>query len=171
MAVAKKITNDTMVQCKNGTHGPLIYDSSRNTVSVEWGEFGEVQDLEYGELLIMRGTQPRFFRDNWILIDDADVLRKLGVERYYKNSLTSENFDEVFKWEPDKIRSEVPKMSDGMKDSIRIRAKELLKDEKLDSRSIIKAFNEVFDCDLEEELMLEKKPEKTRKTVETVTIK
>ena len=171
MAVAKKITNDTMVQCKNGTHGPLIYDSSRNTVSVEWGEFGEVQDLEYGELLIMRGTQPRFFRDNWILIDDADVLRKLGVELYYKNSLTSENFVEVFKWEPDKIRAEVPKMSDGMKDSIRIRAKELLKDEKLDSRSIIKAFNEVFDCDLEEELMLEKKPEKTRKTVETVTIK
>ena len=72
--------------------------------------------MDYAELLVMRGSQPRFFRDNWILIEDANVLRKLGVERYYKNALTTENFDEVFKWTPDEIREKVPKMSEGMRD-------------------------------------------------------
>ena len=80
MATAK-ITNETMVECKNGTHGNLFYASTRNPgYTVEWTEFGEVQEMDYAELLVMRGSQPRFFRDNWILIEDANVLRKLGVD-------------------------------------------------------------------------------------------
>ena len=172
MATAK-ITNESMVECKNGTHGNLFYASTRNPgYTVEWTEFGEVQEMDYAELLVMRGSQPRFFRDNWILIEDANVLRKLGVERYYKNALTTENFDEVFKWTPDEIREKVPKMSEGMRDSIRIRAKEMLKADQLDSRAMIKALNDVLDCDLEESVALEapKKPRTRKSGVEIVTI-
>jgi len=106
------------------------------------------------------------------LIEDANVLRKLGVERYYKNALTTENFDEVFKWTPDEIREKVPKMSEGMRDSIRIRAKEMLKADQLDSRAMIKALNDVLDCDLEESVALEapKKPRTRKSGVEIVTI-
>ena len=44
MATAK-ITNETMVECKNGTHGNLFYASTRNPgYTVEWTEFGEVQE-------------------------------------------------------------------------------------------------------------------------------
>lgn len=170
MAV-KKITNSTMIECKNGVHGPLIYISSRTAgYMVEWEEFGEVQEIEYGELVAMRGSQPRFFRDNWILIEDADVLKQLGVSQHYRNSLTTENFDEVFHWSASKIRSDVPKMSEGMRDSIRMRAKELMKQDGLDSRAVIKALNDVLHCDLEEETKLDvKKPAK--KEMEVVTIK
>lgn len=60
MAIAK-ITNETMVECKNGTHGNLFYASTRNPgYTVEWTEFGEVQEMDYAELLVMRGSQPRF---------------------------------------------------------------------------------------------------------------
>lgn len=171
MAVTKKITNDTMVECKNGVHGPLIYVSGRNAgYVVEWEDFGEVQDIDYGELLIMRGSQPRFFRDNWILIEDAEVLKKLGVDRYYKNALTTENFDDVFHWSAADIRSKVPEMSAGMRDSIRVRAKELVKSGELDSRSVIKALNEVLHCDLEEDIALETKKPSAKKPVETFTI-
>ena len=171
MAAAKRITNDTMVQCKNGTHGPLIYVSSRNAgYIVEWQEFGEIQDIDYGELLAMRGSQPRFFRDNWILIEDAEVLRKLGMDRYYKNALTTENFDEVFHWTASDIREKVPKMSDGMKDSIRVRAKELVKSGELDSRSVIKALNEVLSCNLEEDIEFETKKSSRKKTVEVFNV-
>ncbi len=170
MAV-KKITSSTMVECKNGVHGPLIYISSRTAgYMIEWEEFGEVQEIEYGELVAMRGSQPRFFRDNWILIEDAEVLKALGVAQHYRNALTTENFDDVFSWDAAKIRSDVAKMSDGMKDSIRMRAKELIKADKIDSRNVIKALNEVLNCDLEEEVQLDtKKPAK--KTVEVTTIK
>lgn len=168
-----KITNETMVECRNGTHGNLFYASNRNPgYTVEWTEFGEMQELEYAELVNMRGSQPRFFRDNWILIEDANVLHKLGVERYYKNALTTENFDEIFKWTPEDVREKVPKMSDGMRDSIRIRAKELLKVDGIDSRSMVKALSDALGCDLEEAVELEapKKSRVRKGAVEVVTV-
>lgn len=171
MAASRKITNDTMIECKNGVHGPLIYVSGRNAgYVVEWENFGEVQDIDYGELLTMRGSQPRFFRDNWILIEDAEILKKLGVDRYYKNALTTENFDDVFHWSADEIRSKVATMSNGMKDSIRVRAKELVETGELDSRSAIKAFNEVLHCNLEEDVELEAKKPNAKKAVEVITV-
>ena len=95
----------------------------------------------------------------------ARFLKALGVAQHYRNALTTENFDDVFSWDAAKIRSDVAKMSDGMKDSIRMRAKELIKEDKIDSRNVIKALNEVLNCDLEEEVQLDtKKPAK--KTVE-----
>ena len=171
MAV-KKITSNTIVECKNGVHGPLIYISSRTAgYTVEWEDFGDIQEIEYGELVAMRGSQPRFFRDNWILIEDAEVLKQLGVSQYYRNALTTENFDEVFYWSADKIHSDVPKMSEGMHDSIRMRAKELMKADGLDSRSVIKALNEVLHCDLEEELQLDTKKPVKKASVVVETIK
>jgi len=146
-----RITNDTLIECKNGVMGPLIYKSNLNTgYVVEWSEFGEVQELEYRELVAMRGTQRKFFENNWILIEDAEVLRKLGVERYYKNALTTENFDSVFKMSADEIKTTVPNLSSGTKEAIRVKAMAMIKDGTFDSRSAIKALSEVLDCELEE---------------------
>lgn len=149
----KRITGDTLVECKNGTMGALIYVSNRNLgYTVEWSEFGEVQEIEFSELQAMRGAQRRFFEDNWILIEDADVLKKLGVERFYKNALTTENFDSVFEMDAQQIKEKVSVMSDGMKDAVRVRAKEKIASGELDSRSVIKALGEAVGVDLEEVL-------------------
>ena len=44
---AVEITNDTMVECRNGTAGTLIYKSLLNPgYTVEWDQFGDVQELE-----------------------------------------------------------------------------------------------------------------------------
>ena len=153
MATQKKITNDYIVDVKNGTHGSLIYHSNRSLgYTVEWSEFGEVQQIEFGELVAMRGSQRRFFEQNWILIEDAEILKKLGVDRYYINALTTDNFDSVFKMSADEIKEKVSKMSDGLKESIRLRAVELIKSGELDSLSAIKALGEVLGCDLNETL-------------------
>lgn len=147
----REITNETPVVCKNGTHGNLIYKSTRNLgYEIEWSEFGEEQQIEFGELLVMRGSQRRFFEDNWIIIEDQEVLKRLGVERFYKDVPEIEKFDELFKEEPTKLKEKISGMSAGMKDSIRIRAKELIMDGKLDSMAVIKAVGEAVGCDLTE---------------------
>ena len=51
-----------------------------------------------------------------------------------------------------------------------MRAKELIKADKIDSRNVIKALNEVLNCDLEEEVQLDTK-KLAKKTVEVTTIK
>jgi len=149
--VHNEIQNDTPVVCKNGTRGNLIYKSTRNLgYEVEWNEFGEEQQIEFGELLSMRGSQRRFFEENWILIDDPEVIKKLGVERYYKNVPSVDGFDDIFSLSPEKLKEKVSSMSNGMKDSIAMRAKELIEDGVIDSRATIKAISEAVGKDIEE---------------------
>lgn len=145
------ITNNTPVICRNGTRGNLIYKSTRNLgYEVEWSEFGEEQQIEFGELLVMRGSQRRFFEDNWIIIDDPEVVKKLGVGKYYKNVPSVEDFDDIFDLPADELKETISQMSDGMKDSVRIRARELLQDGVIDSRSTINAIQEATGFDIVE---------------------
>ena len=145
------ITNDTMVECRSGCAGNLIYKSKLNPgYVVEWDDFGDVQEMEYRELVSMRGNQRRFFEENWILIDDPAVIKKLGVERYYKNSLTSDDFEDVFTMSADDIKEIVPTLPGGTKDAIASEAKKKIESGELDSRSAIKALEDSLDVELEE---------------------
>lgn len=146
-----EITNDTMVECRNGTAGNLIYKSQLNQgYTVEWNAFGDVQEIEYRELVSMRGNQRRFFEENWILIDNPAVIKKLGVERYYKNSLTTDSFDDVFTMSVDEIKEVVPTLPGGTKDAIAAKAKEKIETGELDSRSAIKALEDSLSVELED---------------------
>lgn len=147
------ITNETMIECRNGTAGVLIYKSQLNPgYTVEWDSFGDVQELEYRELVSMRGNQRRFFEENWILIDNPAVIKKLGVERYYKNSLTTDDFDDVFTMSAEKIKEIVPSLPGGTKDAIISEAKKKIETGELDSRSTIKALEETLSVELEDSI-------------------
>ena len=146
-----EITNETMVECRNGTAGTLIYKSTLNPgYTVEWEAFGDVQEMEYRELVSMRGNQRRFFEENWILIDDPAIIKKLGVERYYKNSLTTDNFNDVFTMPADEIKKIVPTLPGGTKDAIASEAKKKIETGELDSRSAIKALEDTLSVELED---------------------
>lgn len=148
---AAEITNDTMIECRSGTAGNLIYKSSLNPgYTVEWEDFGDIQEIEYRELVSMRANQRRFFEDNWILIDDPAVIKKLGVVRYYQNSLTTDDFEDVFTMTADEIKEIVPTLPGGTKDAIASEAKKKIESGELDSRSAIKALEDSLDVELEE---------------------
>ena len=136
---------NTMVSCKNGTHGQLIYVSKKQFgYQIIWNNFGDEEFLELGELVTMRNTARRFFEDNWILIDDIDVLRFLDVDKFYKNSLTVETFDSIFDETPETIIKKISLMSNGLKETVAIRARELVDSKELDSRKRIEAIEQVL---------------------------
>lgn len=148
---AAEITNDTMIECRSGTAGNLIYKSSLNPgYTVEWEDFGDIQEIEYRELVSMRANQRRFFEDNWILIDDPAVIKKLGVGRYYQNSLTTDDFEDVFNMSAEEIKEIVPTLPGGTKDAIASEAKKKIDSGELDSRSAIKALEDSLDVELED---------------------
>lgn len=148
---AAEITNETMVECRSGVSGNLIYKSSLNPgYVVEWSGLGEIQEMEYRELVSMRGNQRRFFEENWILIDDPAVIKKLGVGHYYQNSLSTDDFEDVFNMSADEIKEIVPTLPGGTKDAIASEAKKKIDSGELDSRSAIKALEDSLDIELED---------------------
>ena len=109
----KKIPLDTNISCKSAVRGTLTYLSKRMAgYQVMWNDFGDEEFLEFQELMSMRNTDLRFFKDNWIVIEDSDeytaqeIMDALRVSQYYKANVDIDNFDSLFTESPDKIKTD-----------------------------------------------------------------
>lgn len=154
-----KLEDSVLITVKSNVFGKLIFKNNKTGDIIKWLEFGETQELSIGDLRSMKGTQRRFFSDNWIIIEGVydegyedvtpeDVYKTLQVSQYYEELLCPKNINDVFNWSAKDIKSKVPNMSSGVKESLIIKANELVETEVLDSLSKIKALEEVLSCEL-----------------------
>lgn len=150
-----KIPADTLISCRSGVRGELRYISKRlNGMQYVWNDFGDENTIEFEELMSMRNTDLRFFTDNWVIIEDSDeftadeIYEALKVSQYYKTVLSIDNFDSLFNETPEKIISIVSNMSNGLKDTIAIRAKQLYNSGVLDSRKRTEALEKALGIEL-----------------------
>jgi len=152
----KKIPLDTDISCRSAVRGNLTYISKRMAgYQVVWNDFGDEEPIELQELISMRNTDLRFFKDNWIIIDDSEgytaqeIMDYIKVSQYYNKNLNIDNFDSLFNESPDKIKEIVSTMSSGLKDTVAMRAKQLYNAGTLDSRKRIEALEESLGVELE----------------------
>ena len=137
--VVKKTELDPnmFVPVRNGFNGKLIYKSRKTGERYVWERFGEEQDMELRELRACKTSYKAFYENNWFLIDDPEVIEYLGVERYYKNALTYEDFDALFQLTPEEIEKKIDGLSAGQKSSLTYRAKQLIGEGGIDSIKVI----------------------------------
>lgn len=154
-----KLEDSVLITVKSNVFGKLIFKNNKTGDIIKWLEFGEIQELSIGDLRSMKGTQRRFFSDNWIIIEGVydegyedvtpeDIYKTLQVSQYYEEVLCPKNINDVFNWSASDIKSKVPNMSSGVKESLIIKANELIEAEVLDSLSKIKSLEEVLNCEL-----------------------
>lgn len=153
VTIAKRITKkdiplNTLVDCKNLTRGKLIYISKKQSgYQITWGSHGDIEPIELSELISMRNSQRGFFENNWISMDE-DIIRYLGVERYYQNVPNIDDFDTLFEKDIDDMEKIISNFSKGLKESVAIRASELISNGSLDSRKRIETLEKILSVEL-----------------------
>ena len=135
----------------NGFHGRLTYVGKQSGITVDWEGFGDVQSIELKEIKSAFASQKKFFKENWWLFDDPDVIEFLRAEEFYKNALNSENFDDIFKMKPEEIEQIISGMTKGQKRSLGYRAIELINSGELDSRKTIDVLQKFIGFEIIEE--------------------
>ena len=146
--VRQNLDPNTYVTVKNGFNGTLVYKSKRTGERFIWEAFGDEQEIELNELKSAKNSYKAFFINNWFLFDDPEVIEWLGIERYYKNALTANNFDKVFKKSPDEIKKVIGGLSEGQKKSVIYRARQLISEGKIDSIKVITTLEESLGVEL-----------------------
>lgn len=137
---------DTYVPCVSMVkNGKLVYTSKRQLgYNVIWAQFGDVQYIELKELMAMRSTDVSFFVENWIVIEDSfemkdEVLKKLHVTEMYRNAIGSEDVETLFVLPIDEMIKRIAAMTNSMRESVYLQAKEYVASENLDSIKRVKA--------------------------------
>lgn len=148
--VPKDIDQSTLVYVRNGFHGKLVYISPRTGERFFWDDFGDEQSMELRELRNAKSSAKKFFENNWFMFDEDNVwvISYLGVENYYKHTLTIENFDDIYKLPPDKLKEAIGKLSKGQKRSVAYRASQLVLNQEIDSLKTIAALEESLGIEL-----------------------
>lgn len=156
-----KLDDDVVISVKSNIFGKLIYINHKTGDETTWENMGDTQPLSVSDLRAMKAKQTMFFKENWITIDaieDADsdyddvevseIYDALQISQYYKDFICPDNLNVVFNWSVDEIKNKLPRMTRSVKESIAIRANELIKEGILDSISKLKAIEEVLGCEL-----------------------
>ncbi len=148
--VAKEIDPNQIVVVRSGFHGRLVYKSPRTREKFVWGEFGADQEMELRELRNAKSANKKYFENNWFMFDEAFewVIGYLGLTQYYKNALSIEDFDALFKNSPSEIEKVIAKLSNGQKKSVGYRAKQLIAEGEIDSNKAIAALEKALGIEL-----------------------
>lgn len=146
--VVRKLDPTMYVTVRNGFNGMLVYRSNRTGEVFTWADFGTEQEMELQELKNAKNNYKVFFENNWFLIDDQEVIEYLGLERFYRNALSYDEFDDLFTMTPSDIASRIALLSEGQKASVRYRARKLIADGVIDSLKVIDALEKSLDVEL-----------------------
>lgn len=146
--VKNTLTPGAFVTVRNGFNGRLVYKSSRTHEKYVWEGFGAEQDIELQELKNAKSAHKAYFERNWFLFDDPEVIRYLGVERFYASALSFDEFDELFTKTSDEIKVRIAAIPDGQKQSLIYKAKQMIADGEIDSIKMVDALEESLGVEL-----------------------
>lgn len=63
----------------------VFYTCPQTHEYFSWYEVGEIQDMTYKQLKIMKSQHPRFFTDQWLLVSNKDAVKKLNLKAAKEN--------------------------------------------------------------------------------------
>lgn len=133
----KQIDLNLEVPVRNVHDGEVIYVSRKTGLQTLWNSYGDEVFMDVSELLTMKASQPRFLNEPWIVIDDEDVAKHLGLDKLYEKLVGTEELEGFFELSISEMENVLNKIPKGMKDSIAIRARKKFEDETLyDNRKI-----------------------------------
>ena len=148
--IPHEIDDTQYITVRNGFHGTLVYVSRRTGEKIVWDEYGAEQDIELRELKYAKNSRKNFFINNWFVFNEEDswVLKYLGVDRFYKNAIDIDGFDNIFKMKPKELEKTIAGLSAGQKKSVAYRARQLVLEGEIDSNKAIAALEKSLGIEL-----------------------
>lgn len=137
-----------MVPVRNITNGSLTYVSRKTGNEAHWSEFGDVEYFEVAELQTMKTSQPRFFNEPWVMIDDEDVVDYLGLRHMYDRIIADHEIATFFYNPVEEIIAKLQKAPNGTRDLVASKAREMVENGSLDSIRVIRALEKELTIDL-----------------------
>lgn len=146
--VKQTIDRNYMVPVMNATNGYLIYQSKKTGTELHFQEYGDIEYVDYQELLTMKSGHRRFFDEPFIIVLDDEAANALSLTKMYENIPDPSQIDKVFQMNQKEFENVVEKAPRGIKHVIILRAKQMYESGVLDSVKKINYLNDRFKAEI-----------------------
>jgi hypothetical protein len=145
------IDRNEMIPCRSLVYGRLTYISTRNGLMTVWNDFGTLEYLEYGEILTMRASQPKFLNKPWIIIEDEEVVESIGgLKEMYDKLSDIGDINTFFNKNPKDFEDTFVKLPSGAKSLIATKGREMIENETLYDTRIINIIDKYLETGLKD---------------------
>lgn len=134
------------IPCRSMVSGALYIDGARSGIFYSWADYGDVQEVEYRDLLYMvRTREDRNIYSPRIIIEDDDFIEQnKSVKDLYESMYTTVDLREIIHLPVRQMVTEINKLPSGVKESVKGIASTMIASHELDSVQKIKALDEIF---------------------------
>jgi hypothetical protein len=150
VAVEAGFKDDDLIVVMNGLNGALTHRSGRNGRSWKFNSFGQQDKMPYAELKSLQNGSPKVFEQGWIVILNKKVQEEFGLTELYKNILTPDNIDEIFKKDVSELEVFIDNLPLGMKSTFVAKAREMYSNRTLYDIRIVELIENKFGFRLED---------------------
>jgi hypothetical protein len=145
------IDRNEMIPCRSLVNGRLQYVSTRTGLMTVWNDFGTIEYMEYGEILTLRASQPKFLNKPWIIIEDEEVVNSIGgLKEMYEKLSDIGNIETFFNKQPKDFEETFVKLPSGAKSLVATKAREKIENETLFDTRIINIIDKYLETGLKD---------------------
>ena len=146
---AKGFKDTDMIPCVSVTSGKLIVVGQRSNNKYTWNGIGEVEQLEYRDLVAMvHAHSPLVFKPRFIIQNDEFLNKFDNIKNFYGSLYTPDDIRKVLDLPADRMKDAINKMPVGAKDALKGIAITMIEQGTLDSIQRIKVIDEIFGTEM-----------------------
>lgn len=148
-ATSTVLKDDTKIKVQ--ARVPAVFYTCPTTVETfSWLEVGDNQEMTYKQLRIMNSKYPRYFSEKWLQPLDEVVVKKLGLDKYFKNQIRREDYRLLFGSDVSAVKKLLSELSVQTKEEMKDKVVNYVKTGKIENAKIIRLLEKQFGIDLME---------------------
>ena len=142
----RKFEPGDMILCRCVRPNKVVFHSTKTDTRYEFGGYGDVNEVDYSDLLKLKSSRSPILFQPKILIEDEDLREqwKRDLESVSHEYEGVYNTEEIFEKTPDEFETYLRKASNGVKDLVRLCAINLIRQEKLTDLRLIRIIDDVL---------------------------
>ena len=143
---ARVFDQQDLIPCRSMVSGPLYITGTRSKIPYTWADYGDVQEVEYRDLIYMvRTPQEKNIYNPRIVIEDSDfVEQNKALKALYESLYTAGDLRDIIKLPVRQMTEAINGLPNGAKESFKGIVSTMIDEHQLDSVQKIKAIDEIF---------------------------
>lgn len=145
----KKYELHELIPCRSVTMGELGLDSKKTNNTYYWGNYGDVCEVSYEDLLFLKAQKSGFLYNPSFIIEADDVFPEdktlVEIKELYDRFINLADFFELNTGEIKEILKNAP---EGFRDVVATKAGEMVRSNRLESLAVIKIIDAIVGTNL-----------------------
>ena len=139
----KKFAPDDRIECRSVTVGQLDMLGPKTQLLYTWADIDDITYVEYQDLQALQSRKSRFINKPRFIIEDEDIVAQWNLDSMY-DKVSKQTMEEFFALPLNKFKAQLKTMPDGVKDSVKTKAAQMIQTEELYDIRKVKAIDEAF---------------------------